>query len=582
MNIKKIRSKLFPSTNELKTSLRTFSFREWLIFGALGSILIGSTITILGILNNSLLIEIPIRGGTFTEGVIGTPRFVNPVLGTSDADKDLISLVYSGLMKKTTSGDLVTDIASEYEISEDGLSYTFIINSDAKFHDGKQVSSDDVIFTIEKIKDPITKSPKAVTWQGVTVEKIDEQTVIFKLRQRFSSFLDNTTIGILPAHIWNKFSIEEFTLSEKNIKAIGSGPYEIDDVKKDSSGVPFFFELTNFKDYLPNRAYIEKINLRFLKNEDEVYKYYKNGKIDMAGSISPNTASKLKENGHEIKNATLPRIFGLFLNKNEQPLLGDVNVVRALELSINKQAILDNIFYGYAEEIESPLPKIHGLKNRTNENIFSLETAIDLLEKNGWEKDKSGIFTKESTKKGEESKRLSFSITTSDIPEIKSVAEMIQSDFQKLGAEVELKVFEMGTLNQNVIRGRKYDALFFGQIINHPTDLFAFWHSSQRNDPGLNIALYTNPRVDNALEDASGTLDIEKQKNFYGIFEKELTGDHPAIFVYSPDFIYAVSKKIKGLELNTINEQKDRFTDVSLWYIKTEKVWPFFTSLIRE
>lgn len=477
---------------------------------------------------------------------------------------------------------MINDLASSYEISEDGLSYTFTLNSDAKFHDGKQVTSDDIIFTIEKIKDPLIKSPRAVAWQGVTVEKVDEQTVIFKLRQRFSSFLDSTTIGILPAHIWSELTTEEFGLSDKNIEAVGSGPYEIKDVNKDSSGVPYSFELKSFDDYFPKRPYIEKITLKFFKNEEDLTKAYKNGKVDMAGSLSPNIASKLKEGGHEIKHATLPRIFGLFLNKSEQPLFSDSSVVKALELAINKQAIIDTILYGYGEKIASPLPKGQGLASTINESNYSLEEAVALLEKNGWEKDEGGIFIKESGKKGEEAKRLSFSITTSDIPEIKSVAELVQKDLQTLGAEVELKVFEMGTLNQNVIRGRKYDALFFGQIINHPTDLFAFWHSSQRNDPGLNIALYTNAKADKALEDASSTLDIEKQKDFYATFEKELTGDKPALFVYSPDFIYATNKKIKGVDLEAVSEQKDRFADVSLWYIRTEKVWPIFTSLLQK
>jgi peptide/nickel transport system substrate-binding protein len=570
-----IRRKKLPSMDELRSSLRTFSFKEWLVFGILGTLLIGSTIAILAILNSKLLIEIPKEGGSFTEGIVGTPRFVNPVLATSDADKDLVSLVYSGLMKKDSSGNLVTDLANEYEISEDGLSYTFTLSADAKFHDGKQVTSDDIIFTIEKIKDPLIKSPRSVAWQGVTVEKIDEQTVVFKLRQRFSSFLDNTTIGILPSHIWGELSTEEFGLAKENIDATGSGPYEIKDVNQDSSNVPYSFELKSFNDYLPKSPYIKKITVRFFNNEEDLSKAYKNKKVDMAGALSPNIASKLSEDGYEINHTTLPRIFGLFLNKTEQPLFGDINVVKALELAINKQAIIDEILYGYGRAINSPIPINQNISEVDEKNSYSLDGAISILEKNGWKKDEGGIFVN-----GE--KRLSFSITTSDIPEIKSAAQMIQKDLGMLGAEVELKIFEMGTLNQNVIRGRKYDALFFGQIINHPTDLFAFWHSSQRNDPGLNISLYTNPKADKALEDASGTLDIEKQKTLYQTFDKELSSDKPALFMYSPDFVYATSKKIKGLELKTVSEQKDRFADISLWYIETEKIWPVFRSLLQK
>ena len=142
--------------------------------------------------------------------------------------------------------------------------------------------------------------------------------------------------------------------------------------------------------------------------------------------------------------------------------------------------------------------------------------------------------------------------------------------------KVDIKTFEAGNLNQAVIRPRKYDALLFGQIINHESDLYAFWHSSQRKDPGLNVAMYTNVKVDKLLEDASITADSVARIKKYIEFEDEIKKDMPAVFLYSPDFIYVVSKNLKGNSIDYVSSPKDRFSDVYAWYTDTENVWKIF------
>ena len=146
--------------------------------------------------------------------------------------------------------------------------------------------------------------------------------------------------------------------------------------------------------------------------------------------------------------------------------------------------------------------------------------------------------------------------------------------------KVDVKTFEVGNLNQSVIRPRKYDALLFGEIINHESDLFAFWHSSQRKDPGLNVAMYTNAKVDKILEDASITIDEQQRIKKYAQFEAEVKKDMPAIFLYSPNFIYVVSQNLKGLSILNITSPKDRFSNVYLWYTETENVWKIFAKKI--
>ncbi|HEV8666804.1 MAG TPA: hypothetical protein VN665_03075, partial [Candidatus Paceibacterota bacterium] len=125
-------------------------------------------------------------------------------------------------------------------------------------------------------------------------------------------------------------------------------------------------------------------------------------------------------------------------------------------------------------------------------------------------------------------------------------------------------------------RPRKYDALLFGEVIGRELDLFAFWDSSQRNDPGLNIAEYANSTADKILEQLRTTSDDNTRAQLYGQFEDQLNADIPAIFLYAPDFVYIVPKQLAGLNLGFIEEPSDRFLSVTDWHLETDAVYPIF------
>ncbi|MCX6747780.1 MAG: ABC transporter substrate-binding protein [Candidatus Nomurabacteria bacterium] len=181
---------------KIKQALAHFTKTEWYIFLGLLVILLVSTLGILQNINKSFMVEVPMAGGSINEGIVGTPRFINPVLASSDADKDLVSLVYGGLMRKDKNGNLIPDLAEKVDISKDGLTYTFTLKDEIFFHDNTPVTADDVLFTISKIKDEVLKSPLKANWDGVSVEKIDLKTIKFTLKQPYTSFLENVILGI--------------------------------------------------------------------------------------------------------------------------------------------------------------------------------------------------------------------------------------------------------------------------------------------------------------------------------------------------------------------------------------------------
>lgn len=582
MNTEKIEGTLKKEWNigfleKIMQIIRSFSLTEKTIFVIFSIIFIFSGLSLLYKVNDSFLVEIPDSGGSLTEGIVGSPRFVNPVLASSDVDRDLTTLVYSGLMKVDSTGELSPDIAESYTISDDGLSYVFKIKNNIFFHDGEKLTVDDVIFTIEKAQDPLLKSPREANWVGVKVEKLDETTVMFSLKQPYSAFIQNTTLGILPKHIWKDVSIEEFPFSKWNTNPIGTGPYKVESISLTDSGSPKEYKLSAFNKYSLGKPYISQINIKTYQNEKDMIDAYKKGDIESLHGISPKQLDSIDPEKEEVLLSTLPRVFGVFFNQNVAGVFLYKEVRQALNVSANKQAIVNEILGGYGMVIDSPItsknPATLSATSTEALDLENIEKAKEILTKAGWKQDNSGIFTK---KDKNSTVRLSFAISTGNAPELKETAMLLQRQWQMIGADVEVKVFEISDLNQNVIKTRKYDALLFGTIVGRDMDFYPFWHSSNRNSPGLNIAMYTNVKVDRMLENIRKTNDKEVIQTNLDNFEKEIKNDIPAVFTHSPYFIYIVPTKVKNVNLGLLGTSAERFSDVSKWYIETSKVWEIF------
>lgn len=567
--------------NNIAKAISNFSFAEKIIFGIFSVIFVLSTLLILSKVNEQFLVKIPKVGGTLYEGVVGTPRFINPLLAISETDRDLTTLIYSGLTRITPEGDVIPDIAYSYEVTEDGLEYIFKIRDDAVFHDGKPVTADDVVFTIEKAKDSVIKSPKRANWEGVTVEKLSENEIRFVLSQPYSPFLFNTTLGILPKHIWDNVSSEEFAFTQVNIEPVGSGPYKLSKIRRNSAGIAEKYELKSFDKFTLGKPYIKYIHYSFFKNEELLLSAFRGNQINSINSIQPSNAKKLEEEGYVVKEFSLPRIFGVFLNQSKAPILASKKVRLALDKAINKETVVENVLYGYGTVANGPIPESiipftqldNSEENKKEETTSNIDEAKIILEEAGFKLNDKGIM-EHKTKEGTE--LLSFSVSTANVPELVAAAEQVIESWKQIGADVTLKVFDPNDFNQNVIRPRNYDSILFGEIIGPDLDFFAFWHSSQRNDPGLNIADYANINIDSVLEDSRQLGDSPERIEKFRIFVNEIKNDVPAIFLYSPNFIYVVPEKLQGVVPKNIATPSERFLSVYNWYLETDTVWRIF------
>ena len=515
-------------------------------------------------------IPAPRFGGSFTEGIVGNPQYINPVLSqANDSDRDISELIFSGLTKYNSKGEIVPDLAQEYKIGDNGKTYEFTLKNNIVWHDGEKFTADDIIFTINTIQNSDFRSPLRATWSGVTIEKIDDYKIKFKLKNPYAPFLANTTTGIIAKHIWEKITPENFSLAPENLAPVGTGPYELTKIKKDGDGFIAYIRLEAFKNYHSDEGpYISQINLNFYPDEVTAIKAYNRGQIDNLSLISIKNKSLIKgESRSTIERLILPRYFAVFFNQSKSTALSDKVVRQALNYATNKKQIIEDVLNGEGEVVDSPIPKgVWGSAEGLKIYDFAQDHANNILEANGW-KDSDGDGIRE---KGIE--KLEIELVTTDMKELQQVANILQAQWSKIGVKTNVKILDIGEVQQEYVRPREYQALLFGEVLGFDPDPFSFWHSTQKKDPGLNLALYNSVKVDALLKDARQILEPELRLKKYKEFQQIIIDDAPVVFLYNSYQIYYTSQKIKGFENKNIVLPSKRFTDINKWYIKTQRI----------
>ncbi len=518
--------------------------------------------------------EIPAFGKRYTEALVGGPQFINPILITSnDVDRDISKLIYSGLMEYSPEGDIVPGLAKSYKISKDGKEYTFFLRDDIFWHDGKKFTADDVVFTISAIINPAYSSPLRYSWQGIKVEKVDDFTVKFTLNNVYAPFLEKTTLGIMPKHIWGPIEPRNIILANPNLNPIGTGPFKMKKIVKNKEGQITSIYLEANDDYYKKRPYINEIVFYFYDDEEQAINAYQKNEVLGVSNVSPKNKYLVFNKETKIYNLNIPKYFSIFFNQNQSIVLSDKKIREALAYATDKEYLNKNVFLGEAKLIDSPiLPNLPGYNDEVTKYEYNPQKARDILEEAGWiDKNEDGIREK-SPGKGKDPVDLSITLTTSDFTDLAKTAEIIKEQWAQVGVKVNVENYGIDELKQNVIKTRGYDALIFGEVLSHEPDLFAFWHSSQKKDPGLNLSLYNNKDVDKLLEEARQTLDVKKREEKLKKLQKLIVDDVPAIFLYSPNYLYPVSKKVKGIEIKNIALPSKRFSGIENWYINTQRI----------
>jgi peptide/nickel transport system substrate-binding protein len=515
--------------------------------------------------------KVPTVGGEYTEGIVGKPTYINPLLSrTNEVDGLISNLVFSSLLKYDENSILVNDLAEKYEISEDQKTYTIKIKKNVKWHDEQPLKASDVLFTVKLIQNPQFKSTLRGDWQDIEVETTDDYTIKFKLTEPYAPFLNKLTFGILPQHIFKDISSENFLINEFNLKPLGSGPFQFSDIKTDKQDNIISYQLIANKNYYDQVPYLEKINFNFYDSEGDLIEAYNKKEINGFGLQSYDKIQDFENNKDtQIKIIKAPVYFALFFNETKSVPLGETEVRKALSFAINKKEIIEKIFYQKAADpLHSPILENFG-DIETSPEIekyeYNPEKAKELLEKAGWEKDG------EQWKKDNET--LEISLISTQWSALVETSKLIQNYWEDLGVKVNISNLELSDIKNNYIMPREYQVILYGQeYFGNSPDPYYFWHSREKNYPGNNIAVFSTDELDKLLEEVRIDNNPEKIQENYNKIEKILADEMPAHYLYNVNYVYIINQKIKGFETQSIVSPIFKFSNINEWYIHTKRV----------
>jgi len=514
--------------------------------------------------------EVPAFGGEYTEGIVGEPKYINPILcHTSEADMSITKLTFASLFKFNSKMELVPELAEKYDISKDGKEYTIYLKKGVKWHDGNELTAKDVLFTTQAIQNPSYKSPLYLSFKNTSCDALDNYTIKFTLKEPFAPFLSNLTVGILPAHIWSIIKPTDASLSDFNTKPIGSGPFQFKELKKDKEGKIKSYTLEQFDNYFGNKPYLSKVTFFFFKTQEELNQEFKKKEILGISRILPQDKEDILIANQNLKtyNIQLPRYYAVFFNPTDESPLKDTNIRLALNHATNKDQIIEDALFGLGVPVHSPiLPWMLGYYKDAGNFEFNQEKARALLEKAGWkDSDKNGIREKGG-------KELEITLITTDWPEYVKISEELTKMWQEVGIKTIIITENIATVQQDFIKPRDYEALLYGEVLGGDPDPYAFWHSTQREDPGLNLTFLGKESIDKTLEQARKEINNKKRIEFYKEFQTEIAKEVPVVFLYSPIHLYGASERVKGIEIDKASTSAERFNDIEKWYMKTRRI----------
>ncbi|MDM8529786.1 peptide ABC transporter substrate-binding protein [Anaerolineales bacterium HSG25] len=502
-------------------------------------------------------------GGTYIEAVAGRPQFINPLLAQfNQIDQDLVTLIFNGLTKVDETGEIVPDLAKNWEVSEDGLSYLFQLRDDIRWQDGRLFAADDVIFTIELMQSADFPGLPELQelWQMVTVEKVDPYTIRFVLPTALPTFLNFTTVGILPAHHFDEITASELLDHPFNLAPVGTGPFKIDTINTE------FARLSASRFYNGLEPRLDSLEFRFYPTPQEVLTAYE--QKDVLGGAIPTEAEPI---ARKIKSLNLYHaplsgynlIYFNLQNEEEVPFLQEIEVRQALGYGINRQILIDQAVQGSGISTANPmLPWSWAYNLAQPEPEFDPERAKTLLGRTGW----ADIDNDGTRERGDV--RLAVTLLAPANPVKIAVANEISRQWGELGVEVTVEIVEaqLGErLQQHDYQVALAELSFFGD-----PDPYTLWHASQIEN-GQNFAGWDNRRVSTLLEEARIVTDRGHRNDFYFEFQRIFANEVPALILYQPIFTYGVSNQVYDVQLSLMITPGDRFRNIADWYMITER-----------
>lgn len=492
---------------------------------------------------------IPTSGGTYREGIVGRVHLVNPLYEDNTATSDVTALVFSRLIRVKANEVVESDLATSWEASSDKRTYTIGLRPGVKWQDGVPLTAKDVVFTFKTIQNPDSRSLLAASWDKVVINQVDDAHVQFVLPASYSGFLNALgRVSILPEHVLGGVQANMLRLDEYNQQPIGSGPFMMEPLDPRATVI----RLKRNPEYYGQSAYLDAIELRQFDDARGMLDSYAKREIDGMAGVLPEQVNSLEHYPQlDLSHSRLPVMVGMYFN-TKRTGLGNVEVRRALTKAVDREAIFRDVLHDQGSIINYPiLPGYGGFNAQATKPSYNGEAAKSALE--GVFKDRLKLVT----------------VNSGNYPVL---AARIAKNFQDAGVAVDVVTVDSFSLQQNYIRPREYDILLYGQDMGGESDVYSFWHSSQSTDPGLNLSAYSNPKADQLIEQARLGKDPAFRNKKYAEFVSLWAEDAPALLLYSPDYLYAHTVRLTGVDVGYLTSPSDRFYHAERWALKTKQV----------
>lgn len=551
-----------------KRLTRLFEVRRFVIGWILLLVLLAGGVTMqLRALNGYYQDLAPVAGGTYSEGMLGNFTNANPIYATGLVDTSVSKLVFAGLLKYDTSNQLIGDLAESWTVDPEGTLYTVVLRSSLKWHDGRDLTADDVVFTFKTIQNPDAKSPLFNAWRGIEVKALDARTVTFTLPNPLAPFVYGLTTGIIPKHSLENIQAAQLRSAPFNTSSpIGAGPFEWDTIEviaNDNKPSLQNIGLNAYGGYHGGRPKLDKFVIKTYADEAQLVSGFQKQEVNSLVGLN-NLPDRLVFEKDVVQNSTpLTAETGVFF-RTDSDLLKDNRVRQALIQAVDIPAALKQLGYPVIPADEPLLRHQLGYNPAHRQLPINVELAKKQLDEAGW------VLPPGETVRVNGQTRLSLKLFAVNTADYTKLTQSIQSAWQAIGVETQATL-PSETEMQDIVNGRVYDVLLYGISIGADPDVFAYWHSSQADPRAmsrLNFSNYKSPAADKALEAGRSRSDVVLRAAKYTPFLQAWRNDAPAFMLHQPRFLYITRGELYGFKAKTINTAADRFNDVEHWMVR--------------
>lgn len=540
---------------------------RWPMFGALVAGFIAIAVMGYLLLSDPEGEAVPASGGSYTEGVTRLPDRINPLYAWANpTDRDLSTLIFAGLVRLGPDGTPQPDLAERWEVTGSGSRYVFHMREGVAWQDApdEPVTADDVLFTFDAISDPgFRGDPElAALMSGVTVTARDTYTVEFSLEQAYAPLLAYLTVGILPEHLLRDLDADELFNAPFNANPVGAGPYRLKG--RTAAGVV----LASNPTYHFGPPRIDEIEFRAYPDDAALAEAIRTAEIDgalLSPEASRSDVNFLRDDGafalHELSETALLVAYV----DTRSPLFSDPVVREALAMSTDRAALIDGVTGGAAVAATAGIPPGSWAAGDVEAAPFDLGQAARELEQAGWARGVDGVRAKLGV-------RLAFALSTANDARSVALAEQVARQWRAAGAEVEVLPRDGETYVEDTLLARDFEAAIAEIDYGADPDPYPFWHSTQAQPPGRNIAGYGDAAMDESLERARQATDIDRRGELYLEFSGLFVEAAPSVPLYHESWTYVQHGSLKGFAGSLLFSPASRFYNVYEWYLHTRTV----------